>query len=790
MKKVFLLLFILIVFLSVSFFFIKNKQKDFREYSFLNNKNHEYILDILLNFADIRKQDYMYEFHRNKHKKNYDERIGLYTDFLSRNKKINEKFRAELCYELGNFYFLKNDFNNALFCYKKALIFDPINIDIKYDIKILMDFVNKINVPEKLILHNKSESVNQLKNFVKDKEKRLSEKSEKIKNDLKTLNSQNIKLIEDIKKLIEKNKINIKQEINFLTKEKEFVEKQKQSLKDKLEKQDFLKKQSVKKDLELQKENLSKEIKNLIYQEKNLQNKISQTSVSFAKQEILKLQLDEVQKELERRYKDIEQLKHYEEFLQHPPKQYRGNVNNEIVNFTRQMYENIDEIKDENIYTLQENKKNLGEKLEREMKYCTEELNFWKRLESSVVRKVVKTSKLSESKTIQDKYFTGDFWLHKKNIWKNIIVESGREISLNNDNSVVRNISVINYKVRRIFNKLNAMQTEILDELITADIKIAQMISERNKQLQEEKENILMLLKDINTKKREIFSALNLNANSHKKRNLQKELVKMQEKEKALKQESIDCGKDLSELEQIYENIFTNDEIDILDMKIFVLEQYIKFCKDIEFINENVKSFYDMEISLLRKQVDILNGKDFNVKSLINCNEQLILSDGSLYNMMLLQKSLFEQTEQLLKNHVKQLEALNGFIDASKNFNVENFFDKLKKFLLVELNFFEKEKSNINNVFDFDKNFQLQEDCMVLDENMKEKMSEHEELLEEIEHLNSLFVEKEEKKVKSKKQQEKVIISKIKNYEVNTEIIKKEILLNTKKDKKKKKKQK
>ena len=167
MKKNFLVIFLIFV-VSVSVFcFLKYGQKKFEEYSFLKNKNHEYVLAVLQSSADNKKKNYLSDFYFDK--KNKTMSVEEYNNFLHRDKRINSITRADIYYILGNVYLKKKDYANACYCYKKAFYFAPYNTEIKYDIKKFINFTDKILVPEKLLENNYAKSVEQLKIFIKNK---------------------------------------------------------------------------------------------------------------------------------------------------------------------------------------------------------------------------------------------------------------------------------------------------------------------------------------------------------------------------------------------------------------------------------------------------------------------------------------------------------------------------------------------------------------------------------------------------------------------------------------------
>ncbi len=687
MKKIFLVIFLIVVCAVVFSCLIKYKQKNYKEYSLLNNKNYEYVFAIIRSSAENKKKNYLSDFYYAKNKTDKGD-IEKYNNLVHRNKKINSVTRAEIYYSLGNMYMKDNDVANAVYCYKKALFFAPYGMETKYNIKIFVDFAERINVPEKLLEHNNQNSVKQLQLFFRDKEILDDKQIENTKTELKNIYAKNIKLNENIKAFTDKNRENLKKEILSLEKEKESLEKQLKSLKEKT-----------------------------------------------AKQEIEEIQ----------------------------------NIKKEILKFSPNLYKSF-----------------------------TEVLTFWKKLENPVIKRVVNNFSATETKTVQDKYFVTDLFLHKKNIWENLLADF-QNIDKQKYNGVIeRNINFINHKKINIFNALNEKEKSLFSEIVKTDKKATEFFNRRAKHLFEEKDNISYLLKDTSSKKKEIYSELGRTkaSNEQKKKNLQKELDKIKEKEKALRQESADCSKDLAELEIIQDNILTYNEINLLEIKKHMLEERINICKSLKDICEYVKMFYEKQKVLLNKRQDILkNTKTFDCSDLKKYSESSVVCNENFNNTVTEQKYLFELNKLLLSNYKGILAEINRNIETDDNNENGEILTKLKIFTDKELKIADDKEKSLNKSFEYDKICSAQTIMSVENLSARKKIEKLKGVLEEKELIKNLFPKKqpEQNKVKSKKYQEKVIVSKMKNYEVNTGTVKEEIeevVSASQKEKKKKNKKK
>ena len=690
MKKIFLVIFLILAFAAACSFFIKYGQESFKEYSFLNNKNHEYVLAITESSAENKKENYLSNFYSDKTMYNvqctmYNNRqelhnpltmtytangqnvrnlIEKYNNLLKKNKKINPVTRAEIYYFLGNIYMKKDDYAGVLYCYKKALFFAPYIVETKYNIKNFVDFAEKINVPAKLLEYNNENGIKQLKLFVADKENLLNKQIDNTKTELKKIYSENIKLNDSIKILNDKNRDNLTKEIFSFEKEKENTEKQIKSLKEKTTKYEISEIQNIKK-------------------------------------EILK---------------------------------FFPNVSKDFAAFT----------------------------------------DFWAKFEKAVIQKISKNSSSAEAKNLQDKYFVSDLFLHKKNIWKNLI-KYFKNTGESYGSAAEKNIKFINAKNINIFNDLNKKEKNLFKEIIETDKKANRFLNRRSQHLCEAKDNISYILKDTTSKKKEIYSELSITKNEQKKKNLKRELDKL-----ALRQESADCSKDLAEIEIIRNNIGMYNEINLLEIKSCMFKEYINICQNLKVVSEYIKMFSDKQKYLLNVQQDTLNNiKTFDYLELKKSGISLKVCSENFNDMVTEQKCLFGRKKVLLANYNTLLTDIKQNIETAEEDENGEIFDKLKSFTDKELKFIDDKENDLSKVFEYDKVSSLQFDITAANLTAKEKIDNLEDTIEVKKSIENLFPGKvpeyEQKKVKSKNFQEKVIVSKMKNYEINTIAVQEEI---------------
>ncbi|MBQ3834735.1 MAG: hypothetical protein II816_04405, partial [Elusimicrobia bacterium] len=378
-------------------------------------------------------------------------------------------------------------------------------------------------------------------------------------------------------------------------------------------------------------------------------------------------------------------------------------------------------------------------------------------MEKSVIKRVSKNFINSETKTVQDKYFAEDIFLHKKNIWKFLINDFQSKNDTKYANTVTRNIYFINYKKQAVFNELSNKEKELFKDIISTDEKAVRFFARRAKQLFEEKNNISLLLNDISAKKKELYAFINSNANSQKKKNLQKELDKIKEKEKALRLESAECSKDLAELELIKENLLVYNEINILEIKDYIFAESLEINKSLGVVNEYIKFFMEKQKSLLNSlQENLKNVNMFDYTELKKCGNNLLICDENFSNMVQQQTFFNEQQNFLISNYTNLLLEIKKYIDGADVADGDEFFNKLKSFIDKEINIFSAKEKVLNKSFEYDKIYKLQNDIFFSDLTAKRKIDALGNLLETKNAIKGLFPkEQEPKKVKSKKRQEK-----------------------------------
>ena len=113
---------------------------DFRNRDFsLALKQFEYLID-------QKTKNYILNFNyaNTKYKLNsYDDAVLIYESMI-KSSKVSNSDKSEAYYNLGNIYFLKEEYGLALENYKKALDFNPNDLDAKYNIQYIVNMLKKL----------------------------------------------------------------------------------------------------------------------------------------------------------------------------------------------------------------------------------------------------------------------------------------------------------------------------------------------------------------------------------------------------------------------------------------------------------------------------------------------------------------------------------------------------------------------------------------------------------------------------------------------------------------------
>ena len=118
MKKKTILLFFVLSLILISFYYyaIRFRQQNNSAVISFYDENYKETAEILKKLVENKKNNPIlnYNYAASQYKlKNYDETINIYNTLLTDNKNVNNLLKSEIYYNLGNVYFLKNDFDDC-----------------------------------------------------------------------------------------------------------------------------------------------------------------------------------------------------------------------------------------------------------------------------------------------------------------------------------------------------------------------------------------------------------------------------------------------------------------------------------------------------------------------------------------------------------------------------------------------------------------------------------------------------------------------------------------------------
>ena len=152
-------------------------------------------------------------------------------------KDVNNTDKAGIYYNIGNIYFLKDEYNLAIENYKAALLLNPEDEEIKYNIEYLYRITKKMEDPISL-LEEREQNVENQKEILNKREENLNKQISKIQQAEVDFSYKDKNIAEKLNKINSENKEYLNKELQQLLKEKANVEQQKKQVDSKISNQE------------------------------------------------------------------------------------------------------------------------------------------------------------------------------------------------------------------------------------------------------------------------------------------------------------------------------------------------------------------------------------------------------------------------------------------------------------------------------------------------------------------------------------------------------------------------
>ena len=229
MKKLNFFVLIIFLFILIGFYYysVNFRQQNNSAIAMYSSGYYKKTSEMLKVLVDNKKDNIVLKFNyaASMYKNfDYDKAIEIYNNLLINSKILDDITKSEIYYNLGNAFFLKDEYEIALDNYKTALILNPNDDETRYNIEYIVDLIRIVNNPDELMYFSEKTFKEQAV-FIKEKEKTLNEKIKEAIEQKKNVASKNKELSKRLNNLSKQSKESLKKEIQNLLKEKESVQK-------------------------------------------------------------------------------------------------------------------------------------------------------------------------------------------------------------------------------------------------------------------------------------------------------------------------------------------------------------------------------------------------------------------------------------------------------------------------------------------------------------------------------------------------------------------------------------
>ena len=179
--KVFLLFIFCLLLISSYYICVHYKQvNNFAVFNF-NDQKYKESSNAFKQLVKIKKDNFFvkYNYAASLYKLNdLDDSLELYNKLLNY-KNIDNINKAELYFNIGNIFFLKDEYSLAIENYKASLLLNPNDYETKYNIEYIYSLTKKMEDP-KTLLEEREENIEKQKEILNKREENLKQQVSKI----------------------------------------------------------------------------------------------------------------------------------------------------------------------------------------------------------------------------------------------------------------------------------------------------------------------------------------------------------------------------------------------------------------------------------------------------------------------------------------------------------------------------------------------------------------------------------------------------------------------------------
>lgn len=554
----------------------------------------------------------------------YEEALEIYEKLLQDNK-INNLEKSEIYYNIGNIYFLYDDYDRALAYYKLALFLNPNDADAMFNTEYIMH----------LIWQN--EEINKIaelfKNDLIQEKNKIASQENKITDTLKELDAQKQVKNEQAEKISEladqKNNLNeahAKDDLRYMLREKESLLAQKQELEKTIFKQNTDNSFSDD-ELKLKEKKMNLEIK--------LKENFNQTN---KKVEMLEKIEDNIFQEVVRPEKVINPKKIIDGYF---APSYADDKKFLIEQEKEVIYRNLNEVDYTDIEKEEEKKQ--------------------------IVYNVPPLENEKDNKKSKYKYEHEDIIQYQNSL-------QNRQ----QENLYVRNaFKQINLQKQKIFEESGNEQSEILDEMSKINKEILQNNISKEQNFYREQQSLNESLKKISEERNAVETKFNLTRDEAEKEKLKDKLNDISHRERLNRQKLDEISNNVKLLEKERQNIETELKKNILDVKENALNHQLQATEKINSISGDLNDIY-------KKHDNILQQKDSeNIEKKLSDIQQY---EQKIGNNTLIQKLSLDKKEIINRRYSNQLEIIENSINNLKNITASEQLEQYNEMLEKEKN--------------------------------------------------------------------------------------------------------
>ncbi|MDD5020876.1 MAG: hypothetical protein PHR82_01920 [Endomicrobiaceae bacterium] len=706
--KIFVFLILTFVMVISYNYFISIKKINNRAVEELKNGNFK---DFETEFKKMLKRktdDYILKFNyaNLKYKiSNYEEALAVYEKILQEGK-INNLEKSEIYYNIGNIYFLYDDYDKALEYYKLTLFLNPIDMDAMYNIEYIMNLIWE-NEEIAKIAEAFKEDLNEQKNKIEEEETKITGNLKEVGSEKQVKNEEVAKIATAIAEKKQLNTKYIKDDLQYLLQEKQNLLAQKQELEKTISKQseDNIQKSA---NNSLSEEDKTANLK--LEEQKNiLESKLKENfKKTNNKVEMLEKIEDNIFQEVVRPEKVINPKKIIDGYF---APSYADDKKVLIEEEKEVIYRNLNQIDYSDIEKKEEKKQ--------------------------IVYNVPPLENEKDNKKSKYKYEHED------------IIQSQNSLqNQQKDNLYVQNaFEQINIQKQKILEQSNNEQSEILREMSKLNKEIAQKNISEEQNLYQQQQLMNNSIEKLSQEKTNVENEINSTQNIEEREKLKDKLNDISNKERLSRQKLDEISNNIQSLIQERQMMGTELEKNILEIKENVLNHQLQTTEKIDSMSGDLNDVYKQHDNLLKQK------ESENMEQKLSQIQQY---EQKISNNTLMQKLSVDKKELVNHQYNQQLELLENSINNLKNITEKNELDKYNKIFEEEKNKLvqqnqknEMQKLNIEdlkNLADEKSKVKIEEKVLsVIEQQNAEQKNEIEKLKQQMDKQIEKIAEKQQK---------------------------------------------